>query len=230
MRRTIFLMAMALVATSAMAANSIAVTGAAALEGSFGLGVTLDPASNLNDTYVSTQHPNGETIYRFGFLVHPGTLTMDASAGFRFFVMGNVRKATPDRNFFFVYMLRTADGWWRVQANARNDNGSFPAWQASVAICGVNPGSVVPCATTPSVHIMYEWKASSASGANDGFLRVYREGVLVRTFSNLDNDTQTVEEAWFGAIFMANGTHNGPTPASGTYNFDSFESYRDLMP
>jgi hypothetical protein len=217
-------------ATPAMAANTLTVTGAAALEGSFGLSINLDgtagPPANLNDTYVVTSEPIGETTYNFSFRIYPGTLNMDASTALKFFLVGNVRKATPDRNFLFVYFMKQADGWWSMQANTRQDNGSFPAWQVPVKVCHpTNPA--ILCSSIDFVEIRYEWVASSGPGMNNGSLEVYRDGLLARTFSGLDNDTQTVEEAWFGAIFMANGTHNSASVnAGGSLYFDSFVSTR----
>lgn len=216
-------------AVPAMAANSVAVTNAAALEGNFGLAVDITGGSNLTDAYVVTAHPDGETTYNFSFRLHPGTLNMDAAAAARSFIIGNVRKLTPNRNFLFVYLMEQRNGWWGVQANARNDNGAFPAWQTPVNVCNPSPSSAVPCSSIDGtgVEIRYEWGAATAPGANNGFFRVYRNGVLARTFANLDNDLQTIEEAWWGAIFMGGGTQNSPsTQADGTYYFDSYESTR----
>ena len=214
-------------AAPAMAANSLTVTAGAALEGDFGLSVNIDGADNNDDAYVVTAHPSGETTYNFSFRVYPGTLNMDASAALRYFVMGNIRKATPDRNFMFIYMMKQADGWWSLQANARQDNGAFQPWQVPVKICNPSAGSAIPCSTIDYVEFRYEWSASTGPGANNGQLLVYRDGILARTFSGLDNDTHTVEEAWFGAVFMANPTHNSPgVQASGSYFFDEFVSLR----
>ncbi len=226
MKKIGFLVALvALVAVPGMAANSLSVTGAAALEGNYGLQVNIDPANNTTDAYVVTDHPDHETTYNVEFRIHPGTLSMNTTNAFRFFVIGDIRKETPDRNFFFVYILKTQDGWWRVQANARNDNGAFPPWQNSVALCS-DPGGSLPCSGVSYVTIRLEWQASTGPGANNGSMKIYRDGVLARTFSNLDNDTQSVGASWWGAIFMTNGGQNGPTPATGHYYFDSFVSTR----
>ncbi len=231
MKRTLTLVALVLAlvafAAPAKAANTLTVTGAAALEGSFGLSINIDGASNLNDTYVVTSHPTGETTYNIEFRVAPGSLTMDASAGLKFFLLGDIRKATPDRNFYFIYMMKQMDGWWSLQANTRQDNGSFPAWQVPVKICHpTNPALLCSSIGTDGVLFRYEWVASTGPGMNNGSLKVYRDGILARTFSGLDNDTQTVEEGWFGAIFMSNGTHNGGAAANGSMFFDSFVSTR----
>jgi hypothetical protein len=218
------------VAAPAMAANSVTVTGQAALEGNYGLQVNLDGANNTGDAYVVTNHPTTEGTFRFSFRIHPGTLNMNASSGFRYFIIGDIRKSTPDRNFFFIYLMKQVNGWWGVQANARQDNGAFPAWQTPVNLCQAT-GATLPCSVYDGVgvELTYEWQKASAPGANDGFLKVYRDGNLARTFSNLDNDTQDVDSAWFGAIFMTGGGQNGDgTQASGAYYFDDFASYRTL--
>lgn len=218
------------VAVPAMAANSLTVNGTAALEGSYGLSVNIDGANNTTDAYVVSDHPANETLYRFSFRLNPGTLSMDASGQARFFVIGNIRKPTPDKNFFFVYLMLGQDGWWHLQANARQDDGTFQPWQTTVKVCSVNAGASVPCSTFTNIQITYEWAAASAPGANDGYLKVYRDGgsTPIRTFSNMDNDTQSIESAWFGAIWMANNTQGAA--ANGSYYFDSFESYRSVQP
>lgn len=229
MRRILVtLAALVLLAAPALADNLLDVSTTAALEGTYGLGIVIQGGDNLTDTYVVSEHPEGETTYNFSFRIHPGTLNMDATNAFRSFVIGNVRKATPDRNFLLIYLMKGRDGWWSVQANTRRDNGTFPPWQNPVPICHPSPTSVVPCSSIASgVEIRYEWAAATSSGANNGFLRVYRDGNLARSFLNLDNDTQTVESAWFGAIFMANGSQNSvATQANGTFYFDSFVSAR----
>lgn len=234
--------ALAIGAVPAFAANQLLVTSTAALPGSVpqpgvtcsgdgqpgpcGLEVVIDDFANTNDTYVVTSHPNAEATYNFSFDIYPNTLDMDTSSAFKYFVIGNIKKtlggAVP-RSFFFVYILQTRDNWYGVQANARQDTGAFAPWPLLISLCGPD-GSSLPCSSIEKVNIRYEWAAATAPGANDGFLKMYRNDVLVRTISGLNNDEQTIDEAWFGAIWMANNTQGAA--ANGSFYFDNFVSTR----
>ena len=68
--------------------------------------------------------------------------------------------------------------------------------------------------------IEIEYKASSAPGANDGYLKLWLNDTLVDTLSGMDNDTRLVNNASLGAVASLDaGT-------SGTIYFDAFESRR----
>jgi hypothetical protein len=69
--------------------------------------------------------------------------------------------------------------------------------------------------------IEIEWQASSASGANNGFLTLWIDGVLKQTISNIDNDQITIGEVRLGAVA---GIDAG---TSGSVLFDKFESRRN---
>jgi hypothetical protein len=223
-------------AMPAMAANELLVTSAAALPGSVaqpgvtcsgdglpgpcGLEVVIDGASNTNDVYVVSSHPNAETTYNFSFYIYPGNLTMPPTGEF---VIGNIRKTeAPARNFFFVYLRKTGNGlYWTIQTNAREDNGSFQPWQAPVKICGDN-STPIPCGTVGPQEFRFEWTASDP-GMSNGSLKIYKNGSLKKEFLNMDNDGQTIDESWFGAVWMSNGTQGN---SNGSYYFDTFTSTR----
>jgi len=223
-------------AMPAMAANELLVTSAAALPGSVaqpgvtcsgdglpgpcGLEVVIDGASNTNDVYVVSSHPNAETTYNFSFYIYPGNLTMPPTGEF---VIGNIRKTeAPARNFFFVYLRKTGNGlYWTIQTNAREDNGSFQPWQVPIKICGV-PGTTIPCDSVGPQEFRFEWTASDP-GMSNGSLKIYKNGSLKKEFLNMDNDGQTIDESWFGAVWMSNGTQGN---SNGSYYFDTFTSTR----
>lgn len=213
----------ALCASPAFAINSLSVNAGAALEGSFGLEVTIDGAANTDDTYVVTEHPTAETAYTFSFLIDPNDMSMDPT---QYFLIGSIRKTNPPlRNFFLIYLRRSgSDQYWEIQSNVRDDSGSFQTWQTPVKICG-DAGTVIPCTSVTPVEFRFEWVAADA-GMTNGSMRVFKNGTVRKEFLNLDNDTTTIDEAWFGAIFMSNGTQNGASNANGSYYFDSFVSTR----
>jgi hypothetical protein len=230
---------LAIGAVPAFAANQLLVTSAAALPGSVaqpgvncsgdgqpgpcGLEVVIDDYDNVNDTYVVTSHPNAETTYNFSFYIDPNDIFLQSK---KYIAIGNLRKTNlPNRNFFFVYLRKSGSGghYWEIQTNARLDNGAFPAWHVPVKICG-DATTTIPCDTVGPQEFRIEWAAATAPGANDGFLRVYKNGTVRTEWTGLDNDTLDIDEAWFGAIWMANNTQG--VAANGSFYFDTFTSTR----
>lgn len=230
---------LALGALPAAAANQLLVTSAAALPGSVaqpgvtcsgdgqpgpcGLEVVVDGGANTNDVYVVSSHPNAETTYNFSFYIDPNDIVLDSK---KYFAIGNIRKTdAPNRNFFFVFLRKSGQGghYWEIQVNARRDNNTFPAWQQAVKICG-DATTPIPCDTVGPQEFRVEWAAASGPGANDGTLRVYKNGLIKQEWTGLDNDTITIDEAWFGAIWMANNTQGAN--CDGSYYFDTFTSTR----
>lgn len=227
---------LAIGALPAGAANQLLVTSAAALPGSVaqpgvvcsgdgqpgpcGLEVVIDGASNTNDVYVVTSHPNAETTYNFSFYIYPGNLTMPAGGEFP---IGVVRKTDPpNRSFFYVYLRKTGNGlYWTIQTNARQDNGVFQTWQAPVKICGT-AATTIPCSSEGAQEFRFEWTASDP-GMSNGSLKIYKNGSLKKEFLNMENDAQTIDEAWFGAIYMPSSAVGN---SNGSYYFDTFTSTR----
>ena len=230
---------LAIGAVPAFAANELLVTSAAALPGSVpqpgvncsgdglpgpcGLEVVIDDYANTNDTYVVTSHPNAEKTYNFSFYIDPNDVFLQTK---KYLALGNIRKTdAPNRNFFFVYLRKSGSGghYWEIQTNARVDDGSFPPWHQAVKICG-DSTTTIPCDTVGPQEFRIEWAAATAPGANDGFLRVYKNGTIRTEWTGLNNDTMDVDEAWFGAIWMANNTQG--VAANGSFYFDTFTSTR----
>lgn len=238
MRKPLVLLAALIIVGSAFpasAANTLEVTAGAALFGTnFGLAVTSDLSSN--DVYVSDTSPNNEALYRFSFRIFPGTMTAPSNVqggyliGFVETTTGSECGSTCKPWSIPIY-LRRQNQYWTIQTNTRNNNNSFPTWENATKICG-DPSTTIPCSSFAyGVKIEIEYKAASAPGANDGYMTVKRNGVLQRTFSNLDNDERLVKSIRWGAIFQ--GTFNNtpaPEGSGGTYYFDEFESYRTAAP
>ena len=133
---TIAVLSMVLLVPAANAANSLAVTGAAALNGSsFGLAVTSDQSSN--DVYVSSQHPNNESTYNASFYIFPGTLPSDMTISD--FMIGFIKSSSggddPDQKWFIPVILRRQNAFWTLQTNIREDDDTFPAWNLATKIC-----------------------------------------------------------------------------------------------
>lgn len=218
-------------AIPASAANSLAVTNAAALWNTgWGLAVTHD--GSTNDVYVSSTHPADESLYRFSFRIFPGTLS--SPIVYNDFLIGFVETTTGAecgascKPWSIPIYLRRQNTYWTIQANTRNDNNLFPGWQNAVKICG-DASTAIPCSSyTFGVLFEFEYKAATAPGANDGYMTVSRQGVQSQNFTGLNNDERLVKSIRWGAIFQDNAA-NRP-PGNGTYYFDEFESYRTAAP
>jgi hypothetical protein len=69
-------------------------------------------------------------------------------------------------------------------------------------------------------YLEFDWKASSAAGANNGALTFWVDGVQKGSFTTIDNDTRRVDKAHLGAVAGID------TGTRGTYFFDDFVSRR----
>jgi hypothetical protein len=65
-----------------------------------------------------------------------------------------------------------------------------------------------------------DWGAATATGANNGGLTVWIDGIQQANLPGVDNDTRRIDRVRLGAV---NGLYSGTL---GTYYFDAFESRR----
>lgn len=207
----------------AFAANNLAVTAAAAIDGSYGLAVTID-GDTPTAVYVEDDSPNNEKTYRATFKVNMNNYLMTYSA------------SSTERQSMFK--LRDLDGTIAnpLAANIRmggdgtlklyikikdddNSTGIFVTNDATPRAFETNLPATGP------VTITIEFQGSSAVGVNDGIVKLYKNGVLKRSHTGLSFDTANVDRIQWGALGIRAGHHS-----SGTFYLDSFESYRTLTP
>jgi hypothetical protein len=205
--------ALMVVAGTAIAENSLAVNGSAAIEGTYGLEVALDGDSPVN-VFVQDDSPDNETVYRAQFMINMN----DYSA--------------PNRTKHALFKIRDLDGPINNHATLgiRQDAGGLILYVK--IIDGSNPSGIFRSSdmrafetNLPSgvaVEIMIEFVQGSS---NDGIFRLYKNGSLKREHTGLNNPSSDVDRVQLGAI----GVRSGATP-SGSYYLDSFESYRTLAP
>jgi uncharacterized protein (DUF427 family) len=65
--------------------------------------------------------------------------------------------------------------------------------------------------------IEVDWKAATAPGADDGYIRLWVGEVLATSLENIDNDASSIDTIWLGALSPSSGTN-------GTVYFDAFDS------
>jgi RHS repeat-associated protein len=106
-------------------------------------------------------------------------------------------------------MLSSESGVYKLQAQAQNNAES---WIEGAAVDTLDAAQLIEV----------EYKAASAAGANDGYLKLWINDSLVDTISNLDNDTYLIDTTSLGVV----GSLDAGT--SGTVYFDAFESYKTV--
>jgi hypothetical protein len=181
-------------------AGTLNVTGDAAYVGLYGLEVVVDDTS---DTYVQDNTPNHETRYRARFYVRLNPLTM----------------AVADE--FDLFTAFSFDGVTKVLRLSVYFDGADLRLRY-VAMDGVTetvPGAGIVLADGwRSVEI--DWQASTAPGADDGFLDLWVDGQPQTGLTGLANDGLSVGSVRWGAVAALDaGT-------GGSCFLDAFESRR----
>jgi hypothetical protein len=233
MKRTLTIIGLAgLVAllASPVMASSLSVKSTAALQGSVaqpgvncegdgqpgpcGLEVTVD---NVSAAYVQSDHPNSESHFVATFRVNPGGLVMSNVAGQNHFkMMKFYRQQQPAAQHTFVYIKRNlADTAYRLAVMSRKDNpGQFGFIFVGEFFLAGDAGA--------DHEISVEYQQSSGPGMDDGFVRIYKNGNLMKEKTGIDNDTYSVDYVRVGVPPGA----TVPATTSGYYYFDTYVSTR----
>lgn len=189
--------------TSSIDSGDLSAAAAAKLHGGYGLSCVID---DTNLIYVQDNTPNAETRYRCRFYLDPNSLTMGNGDEFR---ITKTSTNTPTESSFIALSYVGTD--YKIRFGCRNDSGGF-VWTSVYII-------------TDAPHcIECDWKASSAAGANDGFISLWIDGVLKETVTGIDNDTTargTIDFVQFGVVADVDAT------TSGTFYLDDFVSNND---
>lgn len=182
--------------------GDLSLSSGAALYDSYGMQAVI----NDNTAIYATDHsPERESEYRARFYFDPNSVTIPVGNGF------SILTTEAASGSGYRVMLNNVSGAYKLQAQARSDASSWVT------------GGMVDTVDAPQL-IEVEYKAASAAGANDGYLKLWLNDTLVDTISNLDNDTRLIDAALLGA------TGSLDTGTSGTIYFDAFESYRTARP
>jgi N-acetylglucosamine-6-sulfatase len=155
-----------------------------------------------NAIYVTDDSPNAERRYRARFQFNPNSISM--SGGDTHYIFYGY---TGTSTIVLRVQLRYSNGSYQIRAALRNDSST---WTSSTWFTISNA----------SHSIEIDWRASTASGANNGGLTVWIDGTQRADLAGIDNDTRRIDRVRLGAV---TGIDNG---TRGTYYFDSFESRR----
>jgi hypothetical protein len=179
------------------AENDLSATTAAALNGTYGLSALVDNTSGM---YLKTFVSPDQNRYRARFYMDPNSITMASADTFNVF-----SGRTSSGWTFSVQLNYSSSAGYRVRTQIYNDAGTATngAW--------VNISDA-------SHYIEVDWKASSASGANNGYITLWLDGTSSDTQSGIDNDTKRVNEGRLGAVA------NVDSGTTGTIYFDKFQA------
>lgn len=209
------LLVLATVCATPALADSLAVTNAAAIDGNFGLAVTVDGSTNKAN--VQDYSPNDETVYRASFKIDMNNLVMAEGARHDIFIIRSAPGGPLGLNhrneaFLWAQYFGAQTNPYKINLVCRRDDGKW-LW-----------GGKTSLPPSGARTLMVEWEAASGPGANDGACRIYFNGNLKGALEVLDNDERAVGSAWIGSVNRIDPATNG------TMYFDSFESFRTLAP
>jgi chitodextrinase len=178
--------------------GDLSVSPVSALNGSYGVQAVIN---DNNAIYLTDNTPNAEPRYRARFYFDPNSIVMaDRDSHYLFYGYTGATSVLRVE-------LRSSKGNYQLRAAARNDSNG---WASSAWI---------NLSDAPHF-IELDWRAASISGANDGTLAFWIDGVQVGSLSGIDNDTRRIDSVQIGAVAEIDaGTR-------GTYYFDAFESRR----
>ena len=181
--------------------GDLSVSAAAALVGSSGLQAVIDDNITI---YVTDDTPNAELRYRVRFYFDPNSITM-ANGDSHYILYGYSGTSTTVVRIQFRY----SNGSYQLRAALRNDSSSWTS--SSWFTIG-----------DASHFIEVDWHASTSSGANNGSLTLWIDGVQRANLTGVDNDTRRIDRVRLGAV---SGIDSG---TRGAYYFDAFESRRQI--
>jgi hypothetical protein len=177
----------------------MSISPSAALVGSQGLQALIN---DTNAIYVTDDRPNAEPRYRVRFYFDPNSISM------------------TDGNAHFIFKGFMGTGTEVVQLEFRRAAGAYQV-RASIVDDGSLWFNTIWVTLSDAPHsIELDWRAAPGSGANNGGLTLWLDGIQQANLTGVDNDTRRVDRARLGALASIDaGT-------SGTYYFDAFESRR----
>lgn len=184
--------------------GDLAVTAAAALEGSRGMRVRIDDNTPI---YVTDSSPLNERSYKAKFLFDPNSIQM-ADGDYHVIFLGQDLRSNSYLNVLQVQFRKAANGY-QLRALARQDQNVVPIWVSTrwFAI------------TDQSHEVEVEWDASQSDGMDNGQLTFSIDSIQRADIFTLDNETLRIDRVRLGAVGGID------TTTRGVYFFDSFESF-----
>ena len=179
--------------------GDLSVNLASALTGTYGLQALID---DNNSIYITDLSPSAEPRYRARFYFDPNSILMKSNDNHYLF-----HGYSGTSTVVLRVQLRYSNGNYQIRAALRNDSST---WTSS---------SWFTIGDT-SHFIEMDWRAATASNANNGALTLWIDAVQRAILTGVDNDTRRIDRVQLGPV---SGIDSG---TRGTYYFDAFESHR----
>lgn len=157
----------------------------------------------LPDAYLADNLSGGRPHYAAGFFVNLNSLVLGGTDRFDLFTG---RSSNGEKWFSIVLKKHAVSGENRVVMEARQDTGSTVTTESTSEVA-------VPSGWS---WLSIDWKAASAT-ANDGFLRLYLNGLLYAELPGLSNSNGQIQTVRLGADGVDSAT-------SGSFDLDYFVS------
>lgn len=177
--------------------GDLLVSSQSAAVGNFGMEAFID---DTNDLEVDDNTPNNESHYSARFYLNPNSVNLPNNESTYVLIGSN----TTAGWVFCVSMSKMGETY-TLSACGINDSGQWYEGKANYI-------------TDDWQAVEVEWQAASASGANDGYMKLWINDTLVDTINNIDSDASRITDAFFGLASSV------PANSSGSVYFDAFES------
>jgi RHS repeat-associated protein len=183
--------------------GNLSVSTASALDGTKGIQALINDNTSI---FVSDTRPYNETHYRAHFHFGPNTITM-ANGNAHYLLQAFDRGTTVVARVELKCTATPCTSNYKIAAQAANDS---TGWTTATYYL-----------ITDAPHtIEIDWKAATASGANNGVMTLWIDGVQKQTTTNVDKDTRKVNSLQLGGV---SGIDTG---TRGTEYIDGFISRR----
>jgi hypothetical protein len=220
MKKVLWIMVLAMAATSAFATNGHEVNATAAMAGTnYGFEVILDewgcPVNDC-DVYVQDDTPATETTYRATFWFDPNSIAMDPYVRFPIF-FGRSENNQP--NFRLQLMKDTLGGGYYLRMQARKNNNDY--------VHALNTVTGTQWLLVPDAPLQITIEIRYAQGSiSETLVRMYANGQIHERVGDFWNSNFNCGKVQLGAPRMDFATG----PVLGSLYFDEFASFRTLTP
>jgi RHS repeat-associated protein len=178
--------------------GDLSVSTASARFGTYGLQAVINDTTSI---YVRKVFGGTENHVTARVYLDPNSVTIPSGQSF------TVLQLADTTGVSVRVQLKNNAGAYQLVAEAQNDAGVYTTGQYQT----INDAWQM---------VEVEWQTASTAGANDGYVKMWLNDLLVDTLSGLDNDTRNVTKAVIGA---AAGVDAG---TAGTVYWDGFEARR----
>lgn len=203
-KRAFFVLAAgALLVAPIHAATTLSVTAGAALQGNFGLQVNFDGTGG--NAFVQDNSPNDETVYWVAVRINDHGVSFNPGAGTRSFQF--LRAFTDESTTTTAFRINVIDAITpgtnlRVFVLPTLNGGAFhPLGTETFITTSANPPT--------NNKFVFEWTAATGPGANNGRMVTYRDGILRKQLTDLNNDTIRVGMIRMGGFGNTVSVNNG---------------------